>query len=415
MQIRTPKKYQGVQRRNIIGCRRLLFYLIIIVLIAGGIGILLNRDQFAPIVQDALYDIIGELEDRAATMAVPDPTPTADPRNKLIEASNYWLQGALGEATDLYREIAPSLPNSVEVFRRIALGFIIGGQYEQAVQFGERAINADPFSAEAWAIRAWALDWAGRPTEALSNALYSLELDPDNGRAQAYLAEIYLSLGQPERGESIVNELLLAQPDSPEALRARGLIKQEYRYDFEGALSDFQTAYSLADHINLFAVDIAIVEIGLRNYEPALNYLNDVIEANPSNEAALLLIGNIHWRAYGNPAQAQRYLQTCVDFNPENLNCHFWLGYMQEKLGAIADAAASFEKAIELGSDNAQHYYWAGYSQILLGDCDRALVYLEPGLRLALQSDGQRFASDIEDVIPQCNATFVRQTDAGGA
>ena len=88
---------------------------------------------------------------------------------------------------------------------------------------------------------------------------------------------------------------------------------------------------------------------------------------------------------------------------------------MQEKLGAISDAALSFEKAIELGSDNAQHYFWAGYTQILLEDCDRALVYLEPGLRLALQSDGHKFAADIEDVIPQCDPTFVRQTASDGA
>lgn len=414
MQIQTPKKYRGVQRRNVIGCRRLLFNGLLLALIAAGIAIALNHERLAPGLQTALYDGIRQLEARAATLAAPAPTPTADPSNRLIEASNYWRQGALNEATALYQQLAPSLPNTVEIYRRIALGMINGGRYEEAALYGSRAINADPFNADAWAIRAWALDWAGQAAEALPNARRALELAPENSRAQAYLAEIYLSLGQPERGEALLNELLAAQPASAEAYRARGLIKQQHRYDFQGALDDFQTAYNLAEHINLFAIDIAIVEIGLRNYEAALGLLNDVVEANPSHEAALQLLGNVYWRAYGDPAQAQRYLQNCVDYNAENVNCHFWLGYMQNRLGATADAAAAFARAIELGSQNAQHYFWAGSSQIALGDCDRALQYLLPGLRLALASEDQRFAADIEDIIPQCDPTFIRQTAAGG-
>lgn len=418
MQIRTPKKYRGVQRRSIIGCRRLVFYTLVIALISAGIGILINQEVFAPLLQDALYDIVGQLEDRAATMSVPEPTPTVDARNQLVEADNYWRQGALGTATELYEEIAPSLPNSVEIFRRIALGFINSSHYDDAAAYAERAINADPFDPDGWAIHGWALDWDLRATEALASVLHALELDPDHSRAQAYLAEIYLSLGQPERGEALVEALLADDPNSPEAYRARGLIRQEYRFDYDGAREDFQTAYTMADNMNLFAVDIAVLESNLRNYDIALDFLNDVLEANPRNEAALLLTGKGHWGAYGNPAQAQRYLQDCVDFNANNLSCHFWLGYMQNKLGSIDEASLSFEKAIELGSVNPQHYYWAGFSQILLGNCARALAYLEPGLRLAIQGDYLQFAADIETVIPQCDPTFagraqLDEADAG--
>ena len=407
MQIRTPKKYRGVQRRSALSCRRLVFRLLLVALIAIGIGIIINRELFAPVVQDALYEAISQLEDRAATMAVPEPTPTLDPQNQLVEADNYWRQGALSTATELYREIAPSLPNSVEIHRRIALGLINGSRYDEAAAFAQQAINADPFDPEGWSIHAWALDWDRRAEEALASAIHALELNPEHSRAQAYLAEIYLSLGQAERGEALLEALLEADPDSAEAYRARGLIRQVYHHDHAGARQDFETAYGMASNMNLFAMDIAILESGLLNYDVALDFLNDVLEANPRNEQALLLMGKGQWGAYGNPAQAQRYLQDCVDFNPDNLNCQFWLGYMQNKLGAIEEASISFEKAIELGSLNPQHYYWAGFSQILLGNCSRALVYLEPGLRLAIQNQQLQFAADIETVIPQCDPTFV--------
>ena len=411
MQIRTPKKYRGVQRRSILSCRRLAFYLLTLLLIAAGIGIILNRAVIAPVVQNAFYDLIGELEDRAATLTVPEPTPTTDPRNKLVEASNYWRGGALGTATDLYIEIAESLPNTVEVFRRIALGLINASRHDEAAAYAERAIHADPFDADAWAIYAWTLDWQGRAREALSNALHALELDPENSRAQAYLAEIYFSLNQAERGEALVEALLEADPDSPEAYRARGLIRQEYRFDYAGALADYHTAFGLADNLGYIAINIAAIETGLGNYETALEFLLEVLEADPRNPRALFRLGEIQFSYLGNYAQAQRYLQDCVDFNPQYLYCFFLLGRAQEKLGAIEDAAAAFEQAIELGSDNAQHYYWAGYAQILLGDCSRALAYLEPGLQLAAESPSQRFLADIETVIQECDPTFVAAAD----
>ena len=410
MQIRTPKKYQGVQRRNVIGCRRLFFYLLMLTLIGLGIAIALNRATLAPIVQNAVYDFIGQLEDTAATMAVPEPTPTVDPRNSLVEANNYWLSGALDEATDLYIDIADSMPNSVEVFRRIAIGLINESRYDEAVDYGQRAINADPFDADAWAVYAWALDWDKRATEALANVLHALELAPDNSRAGAYLAEVYSSLGQAQRAELVLDDLLEADPNSAEGIRARGLLKWN-RHDFSGALDDFKTAYSLADNMSYIAIDIAIIEKDLGNFETAQEFLQQVVDADPYNPHALFRLGEIAVSFEGNPAQAMRHLQDCVDLNPDYLYCHFMLGRAQERLGSIEDAAASFGRAIELGSDNPQHYYWAGYSQILLGNCARALAYLEPGLRLARESVPPRFVADIEAVIPDCDPTFLGRAD----
>ena len=405
MQIRTPKKYQGVQRRSIIGCRRLLFYLLMLTLIAAGIAIALNRATLAPIVQNALYDFIGQLEDTAATMAVPAPTPTADPRNSLIEANSYWLAGALDEATNLYMDIAASTPHSVEVHRRIALGLINGSRYDEAVEYSARAVNADPFDADAWAIYAWALDWKKRATEALAKARHALELDPANSRANAYLAEIYSSLGQAERAELLLQDLLDAQPESAEGIRARGLLKWN-RNDFAGALEDFKLAYSLAQNMSYIAIDIAIIEKDLGNYEGAQEFLQQVVDADPYNPHALFRLGEIAVSFEGNPARALRHLQDCVDLNPRYIHCHFMLGRAQERLGSIEDAAASFALAIELGSENPQHYYWAGYSQILLGNCARAMAFLEPGLGHARASVPPRFAADIEAIIPDCDPNF---------
>ncbi len=412
MQIQTPKKYRGVQRRSIIGCRRLSCLLLLIALIGAGIGVYLNQAVFAPIVQEAFDDVLAELEARAATIAAPPPTATPDPSNKLVEARNLWAGGALRRATDIYQEIADSLPNQIEPFGRIAIGLINSSRYEEAVLYAERAINAQPYSAEAWAISAWALDWADRPTEALPQALRALELEPENSRAQAYLAEIYCALGQPERGLAEVAAALENNPDSAEAYRARGFIKDSCQYDYTGAIEDYQTAYAMSENMPLYAIDIAIVQLlALRDYEAARGYLQDALEANSGNAPALFYLGQVQFAGDGNYPRAQRTLQECVDLNSNYYPCYYQLGRAQFSLNLLENAVESFEKAIELGSQNPQHYYWAGETHRQLKNCPSALAYLEPGLRLAIQTDS-RFRADIEAVIPNCDPSFVPQTSA---
>lgn len=406
MQIRTPKKYQGVQRRRLISCRRMLFYLVMLALICAGIVIFLNRGTLAPIVQDALLDTIREMEDRAATMAVPAPGPTVDPRNKAVEANNYWLRGALHEALDIYTEIADSLPNSVEVFRRIAVALINAARHDEALAFAERAINADPFSAEAWAIRAWALDWADRDGEAVSSALHALELDPQNSRAGAYLAEAYFELGQLSRAEELLEEILAAEAESAEAWRARGLIKSEGRFDYAGAAADFANAYRIADNMNLVAIDLARTEAVLGNLEAALEVLGDVTEANPRNTQALYLLGFIYRNNLGNPSQALRNLQACVDFDADHINCHYELARAQLELGFGQEAAGTIGRAIDLGSENPRHYYWAGEAQRDLNNCTRAMYYFDQGLQKAREQDSSELIDALETVIPLCRQSF---------
>ncbi len=404
MQIRTPKKYQGAQRRSIISCRRLVFYALMLFLIALGLGIYQNQQVFAPIVQDALDRVIVDLEGRAATLTAPEPTPTHDPTNKLIEGNNYWMQGALNEALDTYLEALDAVPNAAAIFDRIAISLIGLGRADEALAYAEGAINADPYSADAWAVRAWALDWEGRAGEALSSAFHALELDPESSRAQAYLAEAYHSLGQSDRAAALVEDILEADPNSFEAWRARGLIK-ESGYDYEGAVQDYQTAFGIADHMNFIAIDIARIEAALGNYDTALEMLEAVVEVNPQNTRALFRLGEIYNGQFGDPSQALVYLQDCVDFAPANINCHYLLGRVRFRLELYQDAADSFEQVIELGSERPRHYYWAGWSQINIGNCARAMAYLVPGYQAALEQDDPD-AEAFETVMPQCRQSL---------
>lgn len=405
MQIRTPKQYRGVQRRSRISCRRIFLYLVAMVFIVVGIGIYQNQALFAPTIQRVLDSVVEDIGESAATFSAPEPTPTQDPSNKLVEGNNYWAQGAVNEALDTYIEVLDSVPNEVAIFDRIAISLITLGRTSDALDYAEKAINADPYSAEAWSIRAWALDWDSRSGEALSSALHALELDPGNSRARAYLAEAYQSLGQTERALSLTDDIIEENPNSFEAYRARGIIKWN-NFDLDGAVEDFQTAYSIADNMTFIAIDIATIESARRNYDAALDILEGVVEANPQNTLALFQLGYIHNSQLGNPSQAISYLQNCVDYNPKSVDCFYLLGRAQYRLELYQEAASSFEQTMELGTENPYHYYWSGWSQINIGNCARAMAYLDPGYQIALQGDDTDIVSAFETVMPECRSSF---------
>lgn len=405
MQIRTPKRYRGVQRRSVISCRRVLFYIIALVVIITGVGIYQNRQLFAPVVQDVIDVIMVQVEESAATLTAPEPTPTQDPSNKLVEGNNYWAQGAVNEALDTYLEVIDSVPNDVAVHDRVAVSLITLGRTREALDYAEKAINANPYSADAWAIRAWALDWDGRAGEALSSALHALELDPNSSRAKAYLAEAYYSLGQTDRALSLIEDVLEDSPNSSEAYRARGIIRWN-NLDFDGAVEDLQTAYDLANNLTFIAIDIAQIESNRENYEAALDILEGVVESNPQNTLALLQLGAIHYSQLGDYPQAVSYLQNCVDFNPESVNCHYLLGRSQYRLELYQEAALSFEQTMELGTENPYHYYWAGWSQINIGNCAKAMAYLDPGYQISLEGTDTDIIAAFETVMPECRSSF---------
>ena len=408
MYIKTPKRYSRTSRRSIFPFKRILFSGFLIFLIIIGVGLYQNRDLLTPIVGDFASTAIAAVEEQASTLTAPTPMPTRNPVNDIQQANAYWSSGAVGDAMSLYVSALPSLPNNVDVHYRTTLGYIIQGNIDAAVTSAENTVTANPFSSDAWAIRASALDWAGRYGEAIASALHARELDPQNPRALAYLAQAYFSVGQTQRAMSTVDQALDLDPDSIEALRTRGVINRLGNFDLEAALNDFQIAFEAAQQLdppaaNLIAIDIAQIALGQRDYALAISTLETVLESNPQNTRALYWIGNIQRTGNGDNSQAACYLLRCLEYDPENVSCSYELGRAQWGSDQQTLAAQSFENAIAFGSLNAQHYWWAANAQISLGNCPRAATFLTEGYALAQQRGESWLMDDFNAIMPLCN------------
>jgi len=378
--------------------------------IFAGIGIYQNRATIQPLFSREVNRVVAMMDENIATLTAPTATPMPNPDNELIQGDNFWVRGSASEALRVYSGIIDALPNDTQTHYRVTLGYILQGSYQQAIEAGERAVTANPFSPDTWAIRAWALDWGGRPEEAIISALHALELEPESARAMAFLAEAYLTNQNPTQARSWANRAVEANPDSIEAYRARGHIRHYADLDFDGALDDLSIAYDIALAENpalaaRVAVDMAQIEI-LRNnnYEAGISVLRNVLEFNPDSTQVLYMLGTTYWRQ-GDPDRALGPLQRCVEVDPDSIDCHYFLGRAQERLEQIDQALQSFEQAISNGSNNPYHYWWAGRTNISLGNCQRAINYLQPGYDLALESDEPSLVDDYNYAFSLCQVS----------
>jgi tetratricopeptide (TPR) repeat protein len=410
MHIRTPRRYRG-KRRNLIASRTILMLIIIGLLAGAGAFVLQNAATLQPIAYKIIGTAIVKVQDQAMTVVAPTATATRDPQNDLISANNFWDRGSVSEALRVYVPLLPSVPNDMEAHYRVTLGMIIQGSLTDAIEYAEMTVNANPYASDAWAIQAWAYDWAGRTGDAIASALQAKDLDPKNARAWAYLAEAYFSAGQGSRAYDTAENAVSLDNTSPEAYRARGYISWNLA-DIDGALEDFNTAYELASASNpglagLVAVDIATIEIAKDNPQGAIDKLKQVLETNPDNTQALMWMGRTLRTNMGDAPQASSMLQRCVDVSPESISCNYELGRAQFMItGQETSAAESFARAIQLGSKSPQHYYWAAWSQISIGNCARATGFLEDGYKLAQEQDNTQSINDLQAIAVNCSVNL---------
>lgn len=411
MYVRTPKRYRGAMRRSTLPCGRLMLYSLALTAIIMGIGIYQNRDAVQPIVSREVNRVVAMMDEGIATLTAPTPTPTPNPENNLIQGDNFWVRGSAGEALRVYNTVISALPNDLQTHYRVTLGHILQGSYDRAVEAGERTVTANPFSSDAWAIRGWALDWAGRADEAIISNLHALDINPDNARAMAFLAEAYLTTNNPSLARTWAERAVEANPDSIEAYRARGHIKHYGSLDFAGALDDLRTAYDIALDANpalasLVAIDIAQIEV-LRfgNYEAGIDILESVLEINPDSTQALYMLGTTYYGQVGDNNQAIGPLQRCTEIDPQTVDCYYYLGRAQERLEQIDAALQSFEQAVRNGSGNPYHFWWAGRTNISLGNCSRGLEYLRPGYDLAVEFGDATLLDNYDYAFGLCQAS----------
>jgi len=404
MYLRTPKQYQK-QRRHLISLRWPWLLIVTPLVVAAGVFIYQHQETLGPPVRQAISEAVQQFQGSISTAVAPTPLPTSNPADQLALANSAWQRGAIEEALNNYQGIAKALPNDLTVHYRLAFGLLMDGSYAEGLTAAEQAISANPYSEDAWAIRAMALDRNEKYGLAIASALQALSLNPNSARALAFLGEAYLDAGDTERALDTVNRALEKDENSFEAYFVRGRINQEALYNFDAAHQDYETAMQLAPTMPYIGINLAGLDYPMENYDEAITVLKNILDLNPQNVSALFWLGFTYYSGQGDSTQALEYLNRCVQADSKNIPCLYYLGQVQYFTGQTDAASQSFQAVLDAGSQNPRHFLSAGRVYSQMGNCPKAVPILRQGYQLIQAQDApnQDTVIGFQEALAGCN------------
>jgi serine/threonine-protein kinase len=218
-----------------------------------------------------------------------------------------------------------------------------------------------------------------RAVECLRRALL---LDPEFSQARALLALALVTQGvygaaapqetMPEARE-LAERALGTQPDSDDALIARGCLRAVYDWDWAAAERDFRTAIALPHATPASFQWFANVLIPTRRFDEARSQLARARELDPLSPVVALSMG-MTWLYERRFADASRTFRELLARHPEFGIAWYFLGQSLVEEGAHGEADAALERAVTLHGDTHEVLAARAVAAARSGAHGRALV-----------------------------------------
>lgn len=282
-------------------------------------------------------------------------------------------QGNLAIADAIGKALAETKEGAVD--GRIILGAaaIARKDYPAAIALLGPAVEAAPESEEALGLLVRAYQESGKPEAAADYLDKLVEANPGNATALVLLADTDYGLGRGAEAEKALRRAIEARPDWPMPyLKLASLFIKSAR------LADARTAIEegLARHPGQrdLLVNLGLTEEALGNFESARKAYDRILQADPHELVAANNLAALIADVWPNDAQLMDQARRLAEpfrnsGDPLLLDT---LGWIQLRLGNVADAASLLERASAAMPEHQQIRYHLGMVYRAQGDDKRA-------------------------------------------
>jgi tetratricopeptide (TPR) repeat protein len=316
----------------------------------------------------------------------PPPTPFAS--ELATTAMERYLAGNLRDAADLLARAVEQQPNNVDYLYEYGRVLLEMGQdndafYLQAIEIGDRAINASPNDPRGYALKARALDLSDDPAAAIPVGQAGLNIDRSFAPLYAALSSAYRNIDRYDVALDNAERAIELDPLDPASRRiyAYALVWVG-RYD--EAIDQLEQAiqlnpnlagpyFELAGQYRSRALQSQDTAMAIELYADAIALYEQVLAMQPENARAYLRLCDAYFEARENE-RATDYCQDAVTINPEYSQAWASLGQTQYSRRNYEGAIESFERCFELAGEDAdiRCYYLRGLAHYYLADCTEA-------------------------------------------
>jgi tetratricopeptide (TPR) repeat protein len=362
-------------------------------------------------VQEAqAYFQTGKLDD-------PDPAAPAPPRYDAIDTYQRALQinpedaQAWAEKARIETYSTTMLSNDADRLERL----------DQALTSINRAVELAPEDSTVHAIRAFVLDWyASSPLvseerrqelllEAEGEAVRAYGLDPENGLALAYYAEVLLDQQKWSQAEQNAAKAVAIAPESMDTHRVYGTVLESLG-QYRSAIEQYLEAARISPNLTFLYVYVGRNWLSLRLYDRALEYFARAAEINKQlgvkNPLPNLEIAKTYTQQ-GEFFIAARNAETALGFDPTNANTYGQLGIIYIRSRNYEGAQPMLKCAVRGCTAEENEVGKVAVEGLALTNLTVAYYYVEYGTVLAfLSRPNDNFCAEARPVLSEVEAAY---------
>lgn len=173
--------------------------------------------------------------------------------------------------------------------------------------------------------------------------------NPSDANNYFYLGKAYYGQEKLDSAKLNFNKGLAANPNSALNLVGLGSISFDLGNDVE-AKANFEKAVTITaakDYKTLLYIGKAYAELGKRNYNEALNYLNRAKLLDPKNPEIYVSIGDVYMEQ-SNGTDAVKFYNEALKIDANYTNAYVRIGKLYTRALNYQEAKSAFEKAISI-------------------------------------------------------------------
>ncbi|MDR2205125.1 MAG: tetratricopeptide repeat protein [Flavobacteriaceae bacterium] len=213
------------------------------------------------------------------------------------KGSEHFSKGEYQEAIECYDKAIDINPDYAEAYNNKGSALGILGKYEEAIECYDKAIELKPDNAEAYYNKGITLSYLGKYQEAVECYDKAIELKPDNAEVYINKGNALSNLGKHQEAIKCFDKAIDLNPDYAEAYYNKGNALGNLG-KYQEALKCFDKAIALNPYLAeaYISKGCALYDIG--KYEEAIKYFDKAIELKPDYAEAYYSKGLVEERLY---------------------------------------------------------------------------------------------------------------------
>lgn len=342
-------------------------------LLVVGVVALLVYTQFDTL-RDTAYDMMGL-----------NPTPTPLPGELAMRAAEFYVQGNLAAASDLFARVVAERPDNVDYLYEYGRILIELNRPEESLLLADRIINLDAFDPRGPTLKVRAMIWLGESSGAIPIGLAGLELNPGYGPLHAELARAYTNTQRWQDGLRYGERAIELAPYDPEAHRSYA-----HALSAVGAYDEAMRELILAIDLNPVYMppyfELASLYLARDLDQEAIDLYDRILGMQPRNARAMLRLCQAY-RKIGQFERALGFCEDAVENQPDFVEARAQLGLLYYSRLDFTRALDNFQACVQLDPANLGCTYRLGLAHYYLGDCEPAWNILQDSLLMAQARD----------------------------